>query len=270
MCTVPNIDYDFVVPTPPPPGYPTQATPDPYTTRPLSGDYATRRRALLAHISRNPAPADRAAPYYELARLAAGGEAHAGVFQASLDYIAQRKDCADFVSHGILRLLYQFGDDPRLDRALLERARQTVLDFKYWPDEPGVDSMCTWTENHHVLFAAGAYLAGQLYPQDIFRNSGQSGHQKMAAHRPRIMRWLRLSFGRLRVCYHSLSQGRLEFGWRGPLCQNGALVPLGDYPRYDNPYVQASFPANEIVLRHGAHELRLNWQEAARQASAFV
>jgi hypothetical protein len=27
---------------------------------------------------------------------------------------------------------------------------------------------------------------------------------------------------------------------------------------------------NEIVLRHGAHELRLNWQEAARQASAFV
>jgi len=69
-----------------------------------------------------------------------------------------------------------------------------VLDFKYWPDEPGVDSLCTWTENHQILFSSAAYLAGQLYPNQVFTNSGQTGRQKMQANRPRILRWLDLRF----------------------------------------------------------------------------
>ena len=69
-----------------------------------------------------------------------------------------------------------------------------MLNFKYWPDEPGIDSMCTWTENHHILFASAAYLAGQLYHDRLFTNSGQTGQQKMALNRPRILRWLELRF----------------------------------------------------------------------------
>lgn len=193
MCAA-LVDYSFPITVPPPPGYPTDLVPDDYASRPFSEEYTVRRGALLAHIARNPAPANLKAPYYELARLAAGGEPHQGIFHAALDYIAQRKDCADFVLHGILRLLYQFGADPRLDPDLLGRARETVLGFKFWPDEPGSDSMCTWTENHQILFSAGAQLAGQLYPDKAFANSGQTGSQKMAANRPRILRWLDLRF----------------------------------------------------------------------------
>ncbi len=80
----------------------------------------------------------------------------------------------------------------------------------------------------------------------------------------------RLSFGRLRVDYDSPSQGRLSFGWRGPLRQDGVPVPLDDYPRYDNVYTEAPFPASEIVIRHGDHSLQLNWQAAKRRASSHV
>ena len=40
------------------------------------------------------------------------------------------------------------------------------------------------------------------------------------------------------VVYASPSQGVMEFDWHGPLVIDGLEVPLHDYPRYDNPFVQ--------------------------------
>lgn len=188
------IDYGFPVASAPPPDYPAEAVPDQYAGCSFDADYGMRRRALLDLVRLNPAPTDLKAPYYELARLAAGGTPHLGAFEAALDYVDQRKDCADFVLHSILRLLYQFPAFVESSPSLRHRAHRTVLGFKYWPDEPGLDSMCTWTENHQILFAAGAYLTGQRYPNDVFPNSGQTGRQKMEIHHPRIMRWLDLRF----------------------------------------------------------------------------
>ena len=191
-----KVNYDLAVRTPPPHGYPSKSVPDAYAPDPFAPEYAVRRQAFLDHVLRNPAPASLKAPFHEMARLAAGGRPHPGILDAALVYIDERKDCADFVLHAVLRLLYQFPD--RLDPSFLERARRTVLAFKYWPDEvrPGADrqdSMCTWTENHQILFAAGAYLAGQLYPDEVF-DSNQTGREKMAIHHPRIQRWLDLRF----------------------------------------------------------------------------
>jgi hypothetical protein len=116
------------------------------------------------------------------------------VFEAALDHIEQRFDCADFVLHAILRLLYQFPDHGALPSTLHARAREATLGFKYWPDEPGIDSMCTWTENHQILFASAALLAGQLYPDAQFGNSGEMGREKCRVARTRILRWLDLRF----------------------------------------------------------------------------
>jgi hypothetical protein len=79
-----------------------------------------------------------------------------------------------------------------------------------------------------------------------------------------------LSFRRLKVRYHSPSQGLLEFGWRGPLRQSGQEVPLGNYPRYDNDYAQVAFPASEITIRHLEHTLELDWPAAGRRASSTI
>lgn len=185
--------YQMRITLPPPDDYPREAVLDPYALTP-GGTFVERRRQYLDHCLVNPAPNNTKTAYHELVRLAAGGTPHEGVFHAALDFIQGRNDCADFTLHSILRLLYQFAGHPRVSAPLWERARETVLGFKYWPDEPGIDSLCTWTENHYILFAAGAYLAGQLYPDAVFANSGHTGREKMLLNRPRILRWLDLRF----------------------------------------------------------------------------
>jgi hypothetical protein len=180
----------------PPPGYPRQAVPDTFHTTPFASDYEVRRAALLDYYNRIPAALNFKAAFHELARLARGQAPHLGILEAALDFIDARRDCADFVIHSILRILYDFEhlSGRLLPSEFLARARRTVLGFKYWPDEPGQDSMCTWTENHQVLLAAAAYLAGQRYPDEVFTNSEQLGREKMILARRRILRWLDLRF----------------------------------------------------------------------------
>lgn len=115
------------------------------------------------------------------------------IFRALIP-INERQDCGDFRLTSILRILYQFNKNPFLSDSLRRTAKDAVLHFKYWPDEPGIDNMCTWSENHHISFAANAYLAGQLFPDEVFSNSGETGRQKMEKFRPRILRWLDLRF----------------------------------------------------------------------------
>ena len=166
------------------------AAEDPYAYAPFAEDFETRRQAYLALH----AHARSTNPYTEAARLAMGRPPREAGIQRALDIIDRREDCADFRVNGILRLLYQFGDRPELSEAVRARARESILNFKYWPDEPGIDSMCTWSENHYIMFTAGGYLAGQLFPEATFTNSGQTGREKMAVCRPRILRWLELRY----------------------------------------------------------------------------
>jgi hypothetical protein len=167
---------------------------DEYAPNSISDSYESRRQAFFDFALNCPPKGGFKAVFYELVRLHQGHEPNESVFLASLDYIASRKDCSDFILHAILRLLYQFSDHLKVSSGLLERSQQVVLGFKYWPDEPGLDSMCTWTENHQVLFTSAAYLAGQLFPNQVFTNDGLTGRQKMAIHRPRLLRWLDLRF----------------------------------------------------------------------------
>lgn len=154
---------------------------------------AARRRTFFDYALQNAAAlTGTAATYYQLVRSATGKTLQEDVLLATCDFIDARNDCADFALHGLIRFLYQF--PAALSADLAARIRTTVLRFKYWPDEPGVDSLCTWSENHQILYAAGAYLVGQLFPDEVFSNAGHSGRQKMELARPRILRWLDLRF----------------------------------------------------------------------------
>jgi hypothetical protein len=85
-----------------------------------------------------------------------------------------------------------------------------------------------------------------------------------------------LRFERRRVVYESPSQGRLEFGWRGPLRRRGEPVPLDDFPRYASPWVRAPFPAGladpapRIEVRCGDEWLEIDGEKGERRASGFV
>ncbi len=195
-----------------PAGYQGQAWSDTFTTQPFAPDYASRKQAFFDQVLRNsPPPRGSKRAAFELARLAAGSQPDERVIhQALSEFIEGRQDCADFVMQVVIRILYQFGERETefssltmghgwlslstFSPELLQHAKQATLNFKYWPDEPGVDSMCTWTENHQILLAAAAYLAGQFYPDEIFTNSRRIGREMMATHRPRIDRWLEMRF----------------------------------------------------------------------------
>lgn len=106
----------------------------------------------------------------------------------TLEYIDGRYDCSDFRLQSLLRIMYEHSD--QLAPSDKEAVRKTLTSFKYWMDQPGEDSMCYWSENHQILFATSEYLAGKLYPDDIFVNDGLSGKEHMALARERILIWL--------------------------------------------------------------------------------
>jgi len=61
-------------------------------------------------------------------------------------------------------------------------------------------------------------------------------------------------FNGLNVAYNSPSQGLLEFGWQGSLRQEGKVVELGGYPRYDNPYSKADFPLSTLTIENAGKD----------------
>lgn len=190
----PILPYALSTRSAPPPGIPTAPLVDAHFERATSADFETRRAAFLDFVRRSPTPAHLCAVFHELARLAAGGPVHVPLFEAALDYVDARLDCADFVQHGVLRLALQFGDDPRVPKGLLARAERTLLGFKYHPSEPGEDSLCTWTENHQILFAAADLVASERFPDAVFSNTGERGRERRERARVRVLRWLEMRF----------------------------------------------------------------------------
>lgn len=154
---------------------------------------ATRRDAYLRHS----ASSTSGGYYVQLARLETGQSVARAPLDDMLDFMDSRRDTADFKCSGLLRLLYLHGNNASLPQDWRDRAKQTLLQWKYWIDEPGQDSMVYWSENHYILFAACEYLAGQLYPREVFSNSGLSGEDHWRKARSRILRWLdqRMRFG---------------------------------------------------------------------------
>ena len=134
-------------------------------------------------------------------QLARGEKIDEAQITELLDFIDRRLDCADFRMVCILRSLHDFS--ALLSPGTLARMKRTVLSFKYWMDEPGEDSMCYWSENHQLIFAACEYLAGQMYPDETFANDGSSGAAHMEKARRRLAAWFEARFRLGFVEWHS-------------------------------------------------------------------
>ena len=128
-----------------------------------------------------PEPDDETYGEEILARLGKGEEIPenelAARLESTYDYINKRFDCADFKLTTLIRIYLQFGDI--LPQQTRDKIKNTILNFKYWMDEPGKDSMCFWSENHQMLFSGAEYLAGQTFPDEIFINDGKRGKEHM-------------------------------------------------------------------------------------------
>ncbi|HUT33809.1 MAG TPA: hypothetical protein VNE39_10030 [Planctomycetota bacterium] len=108
------------------------------------------------------------------------------IFEATLKGIDERRDCSDFTLAALLRMIC-LGLASPAERAAI---RKTALAFRYWDDEPGTDAMCFGSENHSLLFHGCQLLAGRLWPDERFSNSGRTGAEQTALGLRRCAAWL--------------------------------------------------------------------------------
>lgn len=136
----------------------------------------------------------------------------------TLEYVRNEYDCSDFRLVNLVRILYEYGDQIPDDYHM--KIKDVLLNFRYWWDEPGENSMCYWSENHQILFASAEYLIGQLHPDEIFPNSGLTGKQHMDKARIRILDWLEMRWNYGFTEYYSNVYYKEDIG---------ALINLIDY-----------------------------------------
>jgi hypothetical protein len=151
------------------------------------GDFDARRGEALLDAARR-----EHGVFSEIAKMALGmwADVKESVILETVAGINQRKDCSDFYLAGLLGMMHRYGDDPAFPASLREPLEACVLDFRYWADEPGADAMWFWSENHQILFHTCEILAGQLYPDRIFTNNGQTGAWHRQRGEERALSWL--------------------------------------------------------------------------------
>ena len=76
----------------------------------------------------------------------------------------------------------------------------------------------------------------------------------------------RLDCEGLNVTYDAPGVGTAAFGWEGPLTVDGTSIPLGDYPRFGNPYCTSDFESAEYVISSSGRTLTLDFKKGIRSA----
>lgn len=108
------------------------------------------------------------------------------VFEKSIKFIDDRNDCADFQLAAALRM-YEL---KMLTQPQMARVKETALKFRYWSDEPGTDGMCFGSENHALLFHGCQLIAGRLFKNETFGNSGRTGTDVAKLGAERCRKWI--------------------------------------------------------------------------------
>lgn len=152
----------------------------------LAGDLAARKQSCLAYLAENGEPRIGRM----LARLAADlplDAASLAALEDTLTAINDRRDCSDFVMVPLLWIYGAHAD--RLPEAMRTRIVAAILGYRYWMDEPGNDTMWFWSENHVLCFHVSELIAGRLFPDAVFTNSGLTGNKHAALAETRLGRW---------------------------------------------------------------------------------
>lgn len=104
-----------------------------------------------------------------------------------LEGVIRRKDCSDF--HFIIMLYLYHTFQETLSPHLKEELEHTMLNYRYWIDEPGDDVMWFFSENHALLFHCCQYLAGSYLPDRLFVNSSRMGKEVSQAGERLLHEW---------------------------------------------------------------------------------
>ncbi len=159
--------------------------------------------------------------YAQAARLYLGLPVNEESIEKSLERVNSLKDGTDFTLNSLVRLMYINQKKHVLQPPMRTKVADSLLNCKYWHTEGGrEDNMIFWTENHQILFHTAELLAGQLYPDEVFTNSGMNGTAHIEHALLMVKRWInwRAQFGF--VEWHSNTYFKMDIA---------ALVNLVDF-----------------------------------------
>ena len=161
------------------------ADPPGYWSQP-QGDYASRAKEFLEFS----AGANSGGLYSQISKLVLDkGPLDLAPIDKAIDTITTRKDGADFVANGLIRI-YQ-SPSKLVTPELRQKIKTALLGMRYWVDEPaGKDLMSMWSENHQINYHAAQFLAGELLSGETFTNNGKPGRWHAAAGRRRVLKWI--------------------------------------------------------------------------------
>jgi len=151
------------------------------------GAFEERRQEALNHAARRENDL-----FAEIARIALNRweSVETGIILRAIESVNQRRDGSDVCLLGLLGMFYRFRERPQFPMTLRQPLEDCILDFKYWQDEPGSDVMCCADESHCILFHACEILAGQLFPDRLFNNNGESGQRHREKGEKLALAWL--------------------------------------------------------------------------------
>ncbi len=107
-----------------------------------------------------------------------------------LEVIDSKGDCADFQFVPLVWLFKEYKH--LLCVEYQEKLEKSILDFRFWIDEPGNDAMWWFSENHAFLFHISQYLAGNLFEDKIFTVSKKTGKEQYNIGKRRILEWFEI------------------------------------------------------------------------------
>lgn len=111
-----------------------------------------------------------------------------------LEGINKRQDCSDFYLIMLLKIWIEFREKEIFSEDLWNEIKDCILKFRYWMDEPGDDVMWFFSENHALLFHSCELIAGQIFPDEVFANSGLKGEQHIVKAEQLLLDWFERFF----------------------------------------------------------------------------
>ena len=222
--------------------------------------FLERKAAYLAYCDANAAP-DGGLNSQVCAAYTGSGEYNEETIRAALDDFNARTSACDFRLNVILPILYFDRANPTLPDELRADIVEAVLNFKYWLDEPGTDDLQWWSENHQLLYHTAELMAGQLFPDDVFPNSGMTGREHIAHAIPFLNRWLD-------------HRGRFGFAeWHSPVYFNvttTGLVNLADFAEDPELALKGAMLMDEISFDFACNYFQDNYATTAGRSHGQV
>jgi len=142
---------------------------------------------------------------------------------------------------GMIGALARFGSKTEFPRSLKKVLKKLVLNLSYWPEGLRSDGPrpAYTSETQAILYHACEILAGQLYPEQIFTNSGKDGRWHRKRGEQLAENWLRKAG----------SQGLSD--WDSTSRLAGTLVALShlaDLARTSQVFEMASVVMDELFF----------------------